>query len=92
MKYDSFNLKEFKNSRKSVRWSAVPVPCPSRLWLKLRGEQGSGPEGVNDLYFHTYGEFSTSSPPPCPGISPLGWDLDLEAEILAFRLKSGPPG
>ena len=31
-----------KNSRKSVRWSAVPVPCLSKLWLKLRGEQGSG--------------------------------------------------
>ena len=25
------------NSRKSVRWSAVPVPCLSRLWLKWRG-------------------------------------------------------
>ena len=33
------------NSRKSVRWSAVPVPCLSCLWLKLRGEQGSGPKG-----------------------------------------------
>ena len=43
------------NSRKSVRWSAVPVPCLSRLRFKLRGEQGSGPEGVDDLCFHTYG-------------------------------------
>ena len=56
-----------ENSRKSVRWSAVPVPCLSRLWLKLRGEQGSGPEGVDDLCFHTYGGFSPSpSPPPPP--------------------------
>ena len=53
-----------KNSRKSVRWSAVPVPCLSRLWLKLRGEQGSSPEGVDDLCFHTYGEFSPPPPPP----------------------------
>ena len=45
-----------KNSRKSVRWSAVPVPCLGRLWLKLREEQGSGPKGVDDLCFHTYGE------------------------------------
>ena len=28
-------------SRKSVRWSAVPVPCLSWLWLRLRGEQGT---------------------------------------------------
>ena len=61
------------NSRKSVRWSAVPVPCLSRLCLKVRGEQGSGPKGVDDLCFHTNGEFS----PPPPGIGPLGWDLGL---------------
>ena len=29
-----------ENSRKSVRWSAVPVPCLSRLCLKLR--EGAG--------------------------------------------------
>ena len=55
-----------RNSRKSVRWSAVPVPCRSRLCLKLKGKQGSGPEGVDDLCFHTYGGFSPSSPPPPP--------------------------
>ena len=54
---------EEENSRKSVRWSAVPVPCLSRLCLKLSGEQGSGPKGVNDLCFHTYGEFSPSPSP-----------------------------
>ena len=31
------------NSRKSLRWSAVPVPYLSRLCLKLKGKQGSGP-------------------------------------------------
>ena len=51
------------NSRKSVRWSAVNMPCLSRLCLKLR-EQGSGPDGVDDLCFHTYGEFSPSLYPP----------------------------
>ena len=52
---------EEENSRKSVRWSAVPVPCLSRLCLKLRGEQGSGLKGVDDLCFHTWGIFSSSS-------------------------------
>ena len=75
------------NSRKSVRWSAVPVPCLSRLCLKLRGEQDSGPEGVDDLRFHTYGEFS---PPPRTGIwvsrlgfGSRGWDLGFEDGIWA---------
>ena len=81
---------EEENSRKSVRWSAVPVPCLSRLCLKLRGEQGSGPEGVDDLCFHTYGEFSPPPPPPPPGIGPFGWDLDLKAEIWVSRLGFGP--
>ena len=57
---------EEKNNCKSVRWSAVPVPCLSKLCLKLRGEQGSGPEGVDDLCFHTYGEFSPPSSPSPP--------------------------
>ena len=42
---------------------------------------GSGPEGVDDLCFHTYGEFS-----------PLGRDLGLEDGIWAPRLGSVPPG
>ena len=76
-----------KKSRKSVRWSAVPVPCLSRLWLKLRGEQGSGPEGVDDLCFHTYGGFSPSpSPPPPPSLPPS--NPSLEAQIPVSRPKS----
>ena len=59
----------------------------SRLCLKLKREQGSGPKGVGDLCFHTYKELF-----PPPGIGPLGWDLDLEAEIWASWLGSGPPG
>ena len=51
------------------------MPCLSRLWLKLRGEQGSGPKGVDDLCFHTYVESG-----------PLGWDLGLENGIWASRL------
>ena len=43
-------------SRKSVRWSAVLVPCLS-LGLKVKGKQGRGPKGVYDLCFHRYGEF-----------------------------------
>ena len=68
------------------------MPCLSRRCLRFRGEQGSGPEGVDDLCFHTYGEFSPSSPPPPPGIGPLGWNLDLETEIWASRLRYGPQG
>ena len=49
------NQHQKSNSRKSVRWSAVLMPCLSRLRLKLRREQGSGPKGVDDLCFHTYG-------------------------------------
>ena len=32
-----------ENSRKSVRWSAVPVTCLSRLCWKLRGGAGQRP-------------------------------------------------
>ena len=35
----------------------------SRLCLKLKGEQSSGPKGVNDLCFHTFGGFFPPSPP-----------------------------
>ena len=66
MKHHLVEEKEKKrklNSRKSDRWSAVPMPCLSRLWLKLRGMQGSGPKGIDDLCFLT-GEFSPPPPPP----------------------------
>ena len=91
------------NSRKSVRWSAVPVPCLSRLCFKLKGKEGSGPIGVDDLCFHTYGGFSPppSSPPPSPPPSlppqiPVlrpkfqsqGQNPSLEAQIPALRPKS----
>ena len=56
----------------------------SRLYLKLRGEQGSGPEGVDDLCFHTYGEFSLPPPPPPP---PRGFPL--ETKNWALRLRFG---
>ena len=39
-----YELQTEKNCRKSVRWSAVPVPCLSWLCLRVRGEQGSGPK------------------------------------------------
>ena len=89
------------NSHKSARWSAVPVSCLSRLWLKLKGEQGSGPETVNDLCFHTYGGFfpppPSSSSPPSLGDSrmrfgPRGWDMGLEALIWAWWLGGGGGG
>ena len=36
------------NSRKSVRWSAVPV-APKLVYVRCEGETGSGPEGADDL-------------------------------------------
>ena len=54
--------------------------------LQLAPLLGSGPEGVDDLCFHTYGEFSP------PGIGPLCWDLGLEDGIWASNLGSGTPG
>ena len=55
---------------------------------------GSGPEGVNDLCFHTYGEFSPSSPssmspPPQipvsrPKFLPQGiWEEEEEEEKIS---------
>ena len=85
-----FQLFQSDNSRKSVRWSAVPVPCLSRLWLKLRGEQGSGPEGVDDLCFHTYGGFSPSSSPPPPSSFTYPPSPSHEAHISASRPISQP--
>ena len=86
--------KESYCSRKWVRWSAVTVPCLSRLCSKLKGKQGSGPKGVNGLCFHTYGEFSPSSPSPPPSF-PLksqfrGPNSSLEAQIPVTRPKSQP--
>ena len=43
-------------------------------------ERSAGPEGADDLFFHTYGEFSPPSSPPPPSPSPP----------LASKLKSQP--
>ena len=90
-----------ENRCKSVRWSAVPVPCISRLCLKLKGKQGSGPKGVNDLSFHTRNFVALL----LLAIGAKGWilalkvgfrpsrgDTDLEAGIWSSRLRFGPPG
>ena len=37
------------NSRKSVRWSAVPI-APVLVCVRCEGERGSGPKGANDLF------------------------------------------
>ena len=57
IKFAGHNIFSYYNSRKSVSWSAVPVPCRSWLCLKFRREQGTGPKEVDNLCFHTYGEF-----------------------------------
>ena len=63
---------------------------------------GSSPEGVDDLCFHTNGEFSPppsspSSPYPPPpsslmGFGPQDWDLGLQAGMWASRLRYGLGG
>ena len=50
---------------------------------------GSGPEGADDLCFHT-GEISPSPSPPSPTSPPRGSNTSFEAQIPALRLKSQP--
>ena len=56
---------------------------------------GSSPEGVNDLCFHTCGEFSPPPPPPIrtvfwPKSYPKGPNPSLKAQITALRSNSHP--
>ena len=53
------------------------------LVLKLKRKQSSGPEGVDELCFHIYGEFSLSPPSVCPSVP-----LSLDAQIPVLRPKS----
>ena len=62
------------------------------LWLKLRGQQGSGPKGVDDLCFHMYGGIFSFFWASRLGFGPLGWDMGLQAEIWAWRLGGGGCG
>ena len=57
------SLSTSNNGCKSIRWSAVPVPCSSNLWLNLGNWKNSGSKRVGDQYFHTYEEFSSPPPP-----------------------------
>ena len=65
--------------------------------VEVEGKQGSGREGVDDLCFHTHGEFSpspSSSSPPSPS-PPLksqsqGPNPSLKALIPVSRAKSQP--
>ena len=52
---------------------------------------GSGPEGVDDLCFHTYGGFFPPPSPPSPPLPPPSdSDPSLKAQIPALRPKSQP--
>ena len=51
MNRDKFPQKARKNSRKSVRWSAVPVPCLGRLCLRLWGSRAAAPNGSMTFAF-----------------------------------------
>ena len=54
------------NSRKSVRWSAVPDAPREFMWI-CGGKRGSGPEGADDLCLAS--------------LELQGWDLSLKAGI-----------
>ena len=62
------------NSRKSVRWSAVSLPCRClrKLWFELQEEQGSGPERANY---------------PCFGFWVLGPNAGIRVSGLDFFLE-----
>ena len=51
-------------SAKQVQWSVVDFWRVIQQVTISEAEQGSGPEGVVGLCFHTYGEFSPTSPFP----------------------------
>ena len=61
---------------------------PKLVVVEVEGEQGSGPEGVDDLCFHTYGGFSPPPPPPPSSPPPPPSDPSLEAQIPVSRPKS----
>ena len=72
------------------------------ILISLSPLLGSGPKGVDDLCFHTFGEFSPSpSPPPPPSSTspplwlrflPQGPNPSLEAQIPALAPKSQSGG
>ena len=74
---------------KALDGQRYPLPLCEYMWM-CDGERGSGPEGVDDLCFHTYGGFSpsSSSPPHPPSPQPRGPYLSLKAHIPASRPKS----
>ena len=78
-------LKKRKNAEKVIVPKAVPVPCLSRLCLKLSGEQGSGRKGVNDLCFQYMGNFLLL-------LLLLPLASGLLAEIWISRLRFGRQG
>ena len=85
---------EEDDSRKSARWSAVPVPCPSSLCLKLAGQRPR--RGRWPMLSHIWTIFSSSSSSSswdCAswlGFQPRGRNLGLKAGIWASRLGFGP--
>ena len=63
-----------KNSRKSVRWSAVPV-APKLVNVRCEGERGSGPEGADDLCLARIGVLRRDSSPK-EGIGAMGLEVE----------------
>ena len=75
---------DISNGRKNVRWSAVPVPCLCRLYMKLGEGAGQRPQrGWWPMLSHIWGNFSFSS--LRLGFGPQGW-------IKASRLEYGRRG
>ena len=80
---------------------ATPHPAMSVRWLVGRSVGrlvnwlvpflGSGPKGVDDLCFHTYGEFSPPPPSSSPSSYPPSYP-SLEAQISVSRPNSQSRG
>ena len=61
---------------------------PKLVVVEVEGEQGSGPEGVDDLCFHTYGGFS---PPPPSSHSPLSLPPQIPVSKPKFQSRGPNP-
>ena len=67
--------------RKSVRWSAVPMPCLSRLCLKLKGKHGSGPGSMSYAFTHMDMGLEDRIWASRLGLRSQDWDLGLVTGI-----------
>jgi len=81
---------QIKIVAKALDGQRYPLPLCEYMWV-CDGERGSGPEGADDLCFHT-GENSPPSPSSPSSSSPSTPSTSLKAQNLASRLNCQPQG